>query len=89
MEKATKEASSNIADQSNAHAPTPKTQETAEEPLIGLHQDQQPTENPNEAAQSCDPTPIAEGPNESQIDTVFQEPQSTILVTRCPAMQVI
>ena len=48
---------SNAADQSGAHTPAPKTDETAEEPLIGLHQDQQSTESANEAAQPWDPTP--------------------------------
>ena len=89
MEKATTEALSNAADQSDAHTPAPKTDETAEEPLIELHQDQQLTESVNEATQPCDPAPIVEEPNESQIDAVFQEPQSTISVTRCPATQVI
>ena len=55
MEKATKEASSNATDQSDAHAPAPKTEETAEGPLIGLHQNQQLTESANETAEPCDP----------------------------------
>ena len=66
MEKATKEAPSYTADQSDAHAPAPRTEETAEEPLTGLHQDQRPTESANEAAQPCDPAPAP--PEELAID---------------------
>ena len=57
MEKATKKGLSNVTDQSDAHAPAPKTEEIAEEPLVGLHQDQKSTESANGAVQPCDPAP--------------------------------
>ncbi len=68
-------------DQSDAPGPTPKAEESAQEPPIGLHQDQQLTESANEPAQPCDPAPIVGEPNESQIDAFFQEPQSTMSIT--------
>ena len=89
MEKATEEAPLSATELFDAHAPTPKAEETAQEPLIGLHQDHKSTESANEAAQPCDPALIAEGVNESRIDAVFQEPQSTISDSRCTVTQVI
>jgi hypothetical protein len=89
VEKATTEAPYNATDLSDTHAPTPEAEETAQEPLIGLHQDQQLNESANEAAQPYDPAPVTEGLNASYIDAIFQEPQSMILVSRCTKMQVI
>jgi len=92
VEKTPKEAPLSATELLDAHATTPKAEETAsalEEPLIRLHQDQQLTESANEAAQPCDPALIAAGVNESRIDAVFQEPQSTISDSRCTVTQVI
>jgi hypothetical protein len=84
VESATK---SNEFDQSDAHGPSPKVEESEQQPLIGLHQDQNPTESANEAAQPRDPAPTDEVPTESQTDATFQEPQSTISIIRCLARQ--
>ena len=89
VEKAIKETLPTGTDQSDAPAPTPQAEESAQEPLIGLHKGQQSTESVNEVAQPYDPAPIAGRPNESQIDAFFQEPQSTMSITWCPSMQAI
>lgn len=89
MEKTIKEIPPTGTDQSDAPAPTPQAEESAQEPLIELHQDQQPTEGASEVAQPYGPVPIAGGPNESQVDAFFQEPQSTMSITWCPSTQVV
>lgn len=81
VEKTIKEIPPTGTDQSDAPAPTPHAEESAQEPLIGLHQDKQPTESVDEVAQPYNPAPTAGGPNESQIDAFFQEPQSTMSIT--------
>ena len=89
MEEAITEFPHTGTDQSDAPTPTPQAREGAQEPLIGLHRGQQPTEDTNEAVQPCDPAPIAGVLNESQVDAILQEPQSTISITSCLSMQVV